>query len=267
MRVQTAPRTPSGTAAGLFRRHYSGRRNAGGLAVDQRLAQVADIRNPSRPLAARQAPGHPRLGHRVDDGPDPRLFAFLGARDFGGDVVERFMYVSDELTAFAVVAPVGKWSGAERLSTCPQVFSPSPVGPPDIEIDRDRLGPLRTMRRRPHLLGGESRRRTPRGVLGTARMHSIVRDLAGVEPVLIDRRDEGLRPPVQLPAVPSASHPLAPLRPRQSLLLQRVQRDGAQTGAASCRAALPGRLSTSQGWQASAHEQASRRWETRRSVE
>ena len=55
----------------------------------------------------------------VDDGLNPRLFAFLGARDFGGGVVDGF-YVPNELTASVVAWPVGKWSGAERLSTCPQ---------------------------------------------------------------------------------------------------------------------------------------------------
>ena len=96
------------------------------------------------------------------------------------------------------------------------------------------------MRRRPRLLAGKSRRRTPRAMLGTAQMHSIVRDFAGVEPVLIDRRDEELRPPVELPAVPSAGGSLPPLRPRQPLLLQRVQRARAPRGAAAFRAALPG---------------------------
>ena len=38
----------------------------------------------------------------------------------------RVVYVPDELTAsVAVVGPVGKWSGAERLSTCPQGFGRS----------------------------------------------------------------------------------------------------------------------------------------------
>ena len=97
------------------------------------------------------------------------------------------------------------------------------------------------MRRRPHLLAGKYRRRTPRAMLGTAQMHSIVRDLAGVEPVLIDRRDAELRPPVQLPALPSAGCSVPPLRPRQPLLLQGVQRERAPRVSASCRAALPGR--------------------------
>ena len=96
------------------------------------------------------------------------------------------------------------------------------------------------MRRRPHLLGGKSRRRTPRAMPGMAQMHSIVRDFAGVEPVLIDRRDAELRPPVQLPAVPPASRSLPPLRSRQSLLLQGVQPESAPRVEASRRAALPG---------------------------
>ena len=111
---------------------------------------------------------------------------------------------------------------------------------PDSKSGRGRLGPVRTMRRRPRLLGGKSRRRTPRAMLGTARMHSIVRLLAGVEPVLIDRRDEELRPPVQLRPLRSAGGSLPALRLRQHVLLATLPRDGAQAGAASFRSALSG---------------------------
>ena len=97
------------------------------------------------------------------------------------------------------------------------------------------------MRRRPRLPDRNGRRRTPRAMRGTAQMHSIVRDFAGVEPVLIDRRDEEPWPSFQLPAVPSAGCSLPALRPRQPLLLEGMQRGLAPSGAASCRAALSGR--------------------------
>ena len=119
------------------------------------------------------------------------------------------------------------------------------------------------MRRRPRLLAGKSRRRTPGAMPGTAQMHSIVQDLGGVEPVLIDRRDAELRPPVQLPALPSAGCSLPPLRSRQPLLLQRVKRERAPRGAASCRAeryqdSLPGRRK---------HAERQRRYRTRQRCE
>ena len=90
------------------------------------------------------------------------------------------------------------------------------------------------MRRRPRLLGGKSRRRIPRAMLSTTHMRSIVRVLAGVEPVLIDCRDEELRPPVQLRPLRPAGGSLPTLRSRQHLLLIGLQRDGAQAGAALC---------------------------------
>ena len=95
------------------------------------------------------------------------------------------------------------------------------------------------MRRRPCSLTGNSRRRTPRAMPGTAQMRTIVRVWARVHPVLIGRCDEEHRPPVQLRFVPSSGCSLPALRSRQHLLLRKLRRDGAATFAAPCRAALP----------------------------
>ena len=96
------------------------------------------------------------------------------------------------------------------------------------------------MRRRPHLLGGNDRRRTPRAMQGTAHMRSIVRVWAWVHPVLIGR-DEERRPPVQLRLLSSPGRSLPALRPRQHLLFAELRRGGAAALAAPCRAALPER--------------------------
>ena len=106
--------------------------------------------------------------------------------------------------------------------------------------DGGKLDLLRTMRRRPRLLGGNDRRRTPRAMPGKAHMHSIVRVLVGVHPVLIGCRDEERRPPVQLRLVPLPGRSLPSLRPRQHLLLAALQRPVPASVGAPCRAALPG---------------------------
>ena len=105
--------------------------------------------------------------------------------------------------------------------------------------DGGKLDLLRTMRRRPRLLGGNDRRRTPRAMQDTARMRSIVRVLAGVHPVLIGR-DEERRPPVQLRFVPSSGCSLPAVRPRQHLLFAALQRPGSASVGAACGASLPG---------------------------
>ena len=95
------------------------------------------------------------------------------------------------------------------------------------------------MRRRPRLLPGNSRRRTPRAMRGTAHMRSILRLWAWVHLVLIGRRDEEHGPLVQLRLLPSPSGSLPPLRSRQHLLLQALRRHGAPALSAPFRAALP----------------------------
>ena len=74
---------------------------------------------------------------------------------------------------------------------------------------------------------------------GTARMRSIVRLRARVHPVLIGCRDEERRPPVHLRLVPPPGSSLPALRSRQHLLFSALQRPGAATVGAPCRAALP----------------------------
>ena len=97
-----------------------------------------------------------------------------------------------------------------------------------------RLGLLRTMR--PRLFADNDRRRTPRAMQGAARMRSIVR--VWVHPVLIGR-DEERRPPVHLRAVPPPSCSLPTLRQGPPLLFAALQRPGAASLGAPCRAALP----------------------------
>ena len=89
-----------------------------------------------------------------------------------------------------------------------------------------RLGLLRTMRRRPRLLGRNSRRRTPRAMQGASRMRSIVHVWAWVHPVLIGR-DEERRPPVQLRPVPPPGGSLPALRLWSPVLFAALQRPGA----------------------------------------
>ena len=94
------------------------------------------------------------------------------------------------------------------------------------------------MRRRPDLLGGNGRRRTPRAMPGTAQTRSIVLPLAGVHPVLIGR-DEERRPPVRLRLLSPSRRSFDRRCDHGNIYCSRGCGDRARAArAAPCRAAL-----------------------------
>ena len=64
------------------------------VATSLASAHVPEVCKPLFLEAGKATEGVVRKGNEanVDDGLNPRLFAFLGARDFGGGVVDGFMF-------------------------------------------------------------------------------------------------------------------------------------------------------------------------------